>query len=260
MDFRSDSPSWISHGGPSPYPKVSLRLRKEFSDPSQSDLGISDTGMKIKSELKSKRDLVDMAKEVGHNTLSRKDVPYLSKGRNTGKGRKNSLRSIKLLRRLQTGFWRPQLFSRRQALSCLFTTMSSTYLHYSSTSPSDYGLLNRYRQHNGDNNEDLEEETDKNTNEPNGQVMTNDMNLQGNDLSNRRRSPFVLGSPTHQPSLARLHGEPLLRPTTALRESSEREALLERIPRINEEGNQSPNNVYGPEIAVWWNEVRFSRI
>ena len=129
--------------------------------------------------------------------------------------------------------------------------MSSTSLHCSS-----------YRQHTSDNNEDLEEEADQNTNKDHvdGQIMTDDTIFQGNDLPDRQRSPFTMGSPIHQPSGAKMHEEPLLRSTTAFSESSEREPLLERIPRINAEENQSLGSVHGMEITVLWNEVRFSHI
>ena len=137
--------------------------------------------------------------------------------------------------------------------------MSSTYLHYSSTSgslPSDYGLLSRYRQHKKDNNQDIEAENNENTDGHNvdDQIKTDETNFQTHNLYNRRRSSFSFGSPPHEPSGAKMQQEPVRRAVAAW---SEREPLLGRIPRINEEENQSSKHVNNAEIAVWWNEVRF---
>ncbi|KAF8531340.1 mate-domain-containing protein [Gautieria morchelliformis] len=133
--------------------------------------------------------------------------------------------------------------------------MSSTYVHYSSTSgslPSDYGLLARYRQHNGDNNEDEENNENARINAHHADShVTADTNFQAHGLLNTRRDTLAIGPPYHQPSEVKMRGDPSSWPANANRE---REPLLGQIPRINEDEIPTPNGTDGTELAIWWSE------
>lgn len=137
-------------------------------------------------------------------------------------------------------------------IGCLSTMPSVTRLPSLSTSgslPPDYRLA-RYSEDEGNNQ--------NTTGYPNEALVADDnTNCPTRGVSNRRRNSFTVAS--YQRSAAYVHDEPLWRsrsPTSF----SEREPLLGRIPRIEEEGNQPPNAVHGSEIATWRNEVGFSCI